>query len=79
MATIKLPARKSAPLSEDLLDGAKAFAQFVYGKTDQRTMRRVFHELSKGYLPATKIGARYVGRKSLVTARLSQIDAQSAG
>jgi hypothetical protein len=72
MAMIKLPPK---PLHSDLLDGAKAFAQFVYGKTDQRTMRRMFHELSKGYLPATKVGARYVGRKSLVTARLSQVDA----
>jgi hypothetical protein len=64
-----------ATLADDILDGAKAFAQFVYGKTDQRTMRRMFHELSQGYWPATKVGARYVGRKTLVTARLSQIDA----
>lgn len=74
---IKLTKPKPA-LADDLLDGAKAFAAYIYGKTDQRTVRRVFHELSQGYWPATKVGSRYVGRKSLVTARLSQIDAGSA-
>jgi hypothetical protein len=76
---IKLTKPKPTTLADDFLDGAKAFAEFVFGKTDQQTMRRVFHMLANGHLPATKLGSRYVGRKSLVAARLSEIDAQSAG
>jgi hypothetical protein len=76
---IKLTKPKPATIADDLLDGAKAFAQFVFGKTDQQTMRRTFYMLEKGQLPATKLGARYVGRKSLVTARVSEADAASHG
>jgi hypothetical protein len=67
------------PLAADLLDGAEAFAKFIYGKADQRTVRRVYHELEQGYWPHTKFGkgkrgGRIIGRKSLVAARLSKSD-----
>jgi len=67
--------KKPATLADDLLHGAEAFAEFVFGKADKPTLRKVYYLLSKGELPATKVGNLYIGRKSLVTARLSQIDA----
>lgn len=48
-----------SPLAEDLLSGAKAIAEELGWP-----LRKVFHGLEKGYLPATKLGGIWTSTRS---------------
>ena len=54
--------------ADDILDGAKAFADFT-----GFPLRRVFHLLETGQLPAGKLGHRWTGSKRAVRNRLSEV------
>jgi hypothetical protein len=49
-------------MADDLLDGASAIAEFLFGNKNQR--RRVYHLNASRKLPLTRIGDKLVGRKS---------------
>lgn len=57
--------------TNDLLDGAEAIAEFVYG--DRRHRRRIYHLAETGQLPHFKLGAMICARK---TTLLAWIEAQ---
>ena len=52
------------PLAEDLLFGAAAIAEFIYG--DKRKRRQVYHLVQSGSLPVFKMGNQVCARKSTV-------------
>ena len=60
----------SQPLNEDVLYGAQAIAEFVFGASDRATMRRVYYMTANGHIPVKKIGKIVVGRKSVIDAAL---------
>ncbi len=51
-------------LGDDLLHGVKAIAAYI-GESERRT----FYLLERNMLPATKLGARWVSRKSAIAKR----------
>lgn len=63
----------TTPLSDDLLTGAKAIADFIGWNT-----RRVYHAADHGYLPISRIGALLIARKSELERTLSPASTSSA-
>lgn len=61
-------------LSDDLLRGAGAIAEFMFG--DRRKRRQVYHLAQAGQLPVFKLGATLCARRSTLVA---WIEAQEAG
>lgn len=59
--------------ANDLLDGVKAIAKFT-GFSERRT----FYMLEKSYLPAGKVGSRWLGSKRLMREALARIAAGEA-
>ncbi len=49
-------------LATDLLEGASAIAEFVFG--DRAAARRVYRLRDKGRLPVIRVGGRLVARRS---------------
>jgi hypothetical protein len=49
-------------LANDLLFGADAIAEFLFGNREKR--RRVYHLNATGQLPLGKMGETLIGRKS---------------
>lgn len=58
-------------LHDDLLRGADAISQFIYGTAEER--RKVYHAADRHGLPVFRIGGILHGRKSTI---LSWIEAQ---
>jgi hypothetical protein len=54
------------PLSHDLLTGAKAIADYIGWP-----LRQTFFAIEQGHLPALKVGAKWLARKSELRSRLS--------
>ena len=50
--------------SSDMLRGADAIAQFLYGDPGQR--RKVYHLVATSHLPVFKLGAMICARKSVL-------------
>jgi hypothetical protein len=63
------------PLSQDLLHGAKAIAQFIYGQDDDTNTRRVYHAADKLGMPTFRMGATICARRSTI---LKWIERQEA-
>ncbi len=59
-----------APLAGDLLRGAAALAEFIYGDAKER--RKIYHHAEKGDLPLFKIGSTICGRKSVILQRIAE-------
>ena len=59
-----------ANLAEDLMIGAKPVATFL-----GLPVRQVFYMAEKGQLPLFKIGGKWAGRKSAITAHIAQLEA----
>ena len=55
--------------SEDLLRGAAAIAEFLFGSTKMR--RKVFHLVATSNLPVFKLGSLICARKSVLLAWVS--------
>jgi hypothetical protein len=57
-------------LGDDLLYGAGEIAGFVFGSTDEKARRRVYHRAPDW--PLFRMGAVICGRKSTLSAHISQ-------
>jgi hypothetical protein len=53
-------------LADDQLDGAAEIALFVYGKADKRAIKRTYHAIAIGVIPARRIGGRLLGSKARI-------------
>ena len=51
-------------LSDDLLDGGEAIAEFLFGRSDPQTLQRVFRLARFGQIPVRRIGRRIIARRS---------------
>jgi hypothetical protein len=55
------------PISEDLLETAAEFANFIYGNKEPETIRKVRHLITIEEVPAFRFGGKVCGFKSAVT------------
>jgi hypothetical protein len=51
-------------LSDDLIEGADALAEFIFGGRKER--RKVYYLAEKGELPLFRLGGKICGRKSVI-------------
>jgi hypothetical protein len=58
-------------LADDLLEGAPEIAEFIFGSRGKREVRKVYHWLDLGVIPATKAGNKHISTRSAITARLT--------
>lgn len=65
-----MPAAVVATIGGDLLEGAEAIAEFVYGDTAER--RKVYHLVQHGRFPTFRLGNTVCARKSVVLAWIRQ-------
>jgi hypothetical protein len=61
------------PLAQDLMSGAGAIAQFIFGDDAEANRRKVYHAADKLGLPCFKIGGTLCARRSTI---LSWIERQ---
>ena len=59
----------NSEFSEDLMIGAKTVAGWM-----GLPVRQVFYMAESGQLPLFKIGGKWAGRKSTITAHISQLE-----
>ena len=64
-----------APLADDLIFGAKAFAIEIFGNDEPESVRKSFYLLERKHVPAEKIGAQWVGSRRRIRRRLQGEDA----
>jgi hypothetical protein len=57
-------------LADDLLFGAEAIAEFLFG--DRKKRRRVYHLNTTGQLPLGKMGETLIARKSTLTKHIAK-------
>ncbi len=61
---------EAMPLAEDILTGATAIGEFIYGRSaggkDETNRRRVYHAIEKSGLPTFKLGGVVCARKSTI-------------
>lgn len=62
----------------DVLDGADAIAEFVFGKADTKNRRRIYHAAEKQALPIFRIGARICARRSTLTKWIEEQEASAS-
>ncbi|GJE46949.1 DNA-binding protein [Methylobacterium soli] len=55
-------------LSEDLMTGAEAIAEFIFGDASDANRRRVYHASDKLGLPTFKLGGTICARRSTILA-----------
>lgn len=53
-------------LADDLLHGAKAISQFVYGNTEDANVRRIYHAADRLGMPTFRMGATICARRSTI-------------
>lgn len=56
------------PLAQDLMSGAGAIAQFMFGDDAEGNRRKVYHAADKLGLPCFKIGGTLCARRSTILA-----------
>lgn len=71
----KAEARRDGRLSDDLLHGAEAIADFLFGDPEQR--RKVYHLSQMGNLPVFRLGAILCARRSRLLAWIEQQEVQA--
>lgn len=59
-------ANSASALAGDILHGADAIAEFLYG--DRKSRRKVYHLVENGHIPFFKIGTNICTRKSVLVA-----------
>jgi len=64
-------------LSDDLLTGADAIAEFMFGDAARR--RRVYYLVECGRLPVFRVGQTLFARKSTLLAWVARQEAQAIG
>jgi hypothetical protein len=65
-------------VAADLLEGADAIAEFLYGRNDPRARRRVFYLLEQGELPGRKMGGKWISSKRAIRERTYVSPGQAA-
>ncbi len=65
------------PLSADLMTGAEAIAEFMFGDTSDTSRRRVYHAADKLGLPTFKLGGTICARRSTILAWIERQEARS--
>ncbi|KGB81933.1 hypothetical protein JT55_10265 [Rhodovulum sp. NI22] len=65
------------PLHDDLLEGAEAIADFMFGTTAKR--RKVYHLASTSRLPVFRLGSVLCARKSKILVWIEEQEAQNTG
>ena len=63
----------SSTPADDLLDGAKDYAEFT-----GYSVRRCFYLLQTGQLPGGKIGSKWTGSKTAVREKLARLTSNEA-
>ena len=63
--------------SEDMLRGAAAIAEYLFGSTKER--RKVFHLVATSNLPVFKLGSMICARKSVLVEWVRQQEERHAG
>lgn len=66
-----------APISHDILFGAEAIAEFLFGSRDHR--RKIYHLAEHSRLPIFRLGGVLCARPSVLTTWISRQEARSAG
>jgi hypothetical protein len=66
-------------LASDLLIGAAAIAKFLYGRSDARTRRKVFHLAATSRIPIIHMGSRLCARKSRLMAWIKDKEDRISG
>ena len=64
-------------LSDDLMRGAEAIAEFMFG--DPRRRRQVYHLVHRGELPVFRLGATLCARRSTLIAWIEAQEGQTHG
>jgi hypothetical protein len=64
-------------LSDDLLRGADAIAEFMFG--DRKRRRQVYHLVQRGELPVFRLGATLCARRSTLVAWIEAQEGQTHG
>lgn len=72
-----MPLANDASIHGDLLKGADAIAEFVFG--DPKERRRVYHLKDRGHLPVFQIGATVCARKTTLLAWIEAQERASIG
>jgi hypothetical protein len=67
----------SLPLAQDLMTGAEAIANFMFGDASEPSRRRVYHASDKLGLPTFKLGGTICARRSTILAWIERQEAQS--
>ena len=62
--------KEADTLSDDLLEGAAAIADFLFGKTTRPTVNKVYHAIENGTIPAFRMTS---GKRATFYARKSAI------
>lgn len=57
----------------ELLVGAQKIAQFLYGSSETRYVRRVYHQARKGTLPVAKDGKDLIAMKSCLAEHYAKL------
>jgi hypothetical protein len=65
--------------SQDMLQGAKAIAMFMYGRCDQKAQRKIFHLVEKTNFPSFKVGSMICARRSVIIAWVRKMEERSIG
>ena len=66
---------EACPLSKDILRGAEAIAEFVYGH--RRHRRKVYHLIEHSRLPVFRLGATICARRSTLLLWVADQEQQS--
>src|SRR5580704_460953 len=64
-------------IADDLLRGAAAIAEFLFGDSSHR--RKVFHLAAKSRLPVFKLGSMWCARKSVLLKWIEDQEERNAG
>lgn len=69
------PSRHNLP--DDMLEGAQAIADFLFGSADKaRNRRRVYHIVETGRLPVFRLGSVLCARKSVLLEFIAEQEAK---
>lgn len=74
--TLGLDKRDVCPLADDILTGADAIAEFIFG--DSRDRRKIYHLAEKSRLPVFRLGAVLCARKSVLLSWIGEQEARAA-
>lgn len=66
------------PLADDLLHGAASIAAFIFGRSDTKNRRAVYHLAENSRLPVFRLGATVCARRSTITAWVSEQERANA-